>query len=128
MPFCPACKKEVDSFLAHVVEAHSPYKEKKQMKIRPLHDRLIVRRDQAKNQTEGGIYIPDNAKEVPIQGEVLAVGTGRVAEDGTVRPLAVKAGDLVLFSKYAGTEIPLLGENCIMLREEDVLGVIVEAG
>src|SRR5712664_1162741 len=97
------------------------------MKIQPLHDRLIVRRDEAKNQTEGGIYIPDNAKEVPIQGEVLAVGTGRVAEDGTVRPLAVKAGDLVLFSKYAGTEIPSLGEHFIMLREEDVLGVIVEA-
>src|SRR5712664_4015214 len=119
MSFCPACKKEVDSFIAHVVEAHSPYKEKRQMKIRPLHDRLIVRRDEAKNQTEGGIYIPDNAKEVPIQGEVLAIGTGRVA---------VKAGDLVLFSKYAGTEIPSLGEHFIMLREEDILGVIVEAG
>jgi chaperonin GroES len=98
-----------------------------QMKIRPLHDRLIVRRDLAKDQTEGGIYIPDNAKEVPIQGEVLAVGTGRVAEDGTVRPLGVKVGEVALFSKYAGTEIPSLGENFIILREEDILG-IVEAG
>ncbi|MGA9524579.1 MAG: co-chaperone GroES [Myxococcaceae bacterium] len=94
------------------------------MKIRPLQDRLIVKRVAEENKTKGGIIIPDSAKEKPLEGEVLAVGNGKVLEDGKVRPLDIKAGDRVLFSKYAGTEIKIEGEDHLILREEDVLGVI----
>jgi chaperonin GroES len=94
------------------------------MKIRPLQDRIIVKRVQEEEKTKGGIIIPDTAKEKPIEGKVLAAGNGKVLEDGKVRPLDVKAGDRVLFSKYAGTEIKIDGEEHLIMREEDILGVI----
>ncbi len=96
------------------------------MKIRPLQDRIIVKRVQEEEKTKGGIIIPDTAKEKPIEGKVLAAGNGKVLEDGKVRPLDVKAGDRVLFSKYAGTEIKIEGEEHLIMREEDILGVIEE--
>jgi chaperonin GroES len=94
------------------------------MKIRPLQDRLIVKRVQEEEKTKGGIIIPDTAKEKPIEGKVLAAGNGKVLEDGKVRPLDVKAGDRILFSKYAGTEVKIDGEEHLIMREEDILGVI----
>ena len=94
------------------------------MKIRPLSDRIVVKRTQEEEKTKGGIIIPDSAKEKPIEGEVLAVGNGKVLEDGKVRPLDVKVGDRVLFGKYSGTEVKLDGEEHLMLREDDILGVI----
>jgi len=94
------------------------------MKIRPLQDRIIVKRVAEEEKTKGGIIIPDSAKEKPIEGRVLAVGNGKVLEDGTVRPLDVKAGDRILFSKYAGTEIKLDGDEHLIMREEDILGVV----
>ena len=93
-------------------------------KIRPLHDRVVVKRLDAENKSAGGIVIPDTAGEKPDQGEIVAVGNGKVLEDGKVRPLDIKAGDTILFSKYAGTEIKIDGEEHLILREEDVLGVI----
>ena len=93
-------------------------------KIRPLQDRIIVKRVQEEEKTKGGIIIPDSAKEKPIEGKVLAVGNGKVQEDGKVRPLDVKAGDRILFSKYAGTEVKIDGEEHLIMREEDILGVI----
>ncbi len=94
------------------------------MKIRPLHDRILVKRLEEEEKTKGGIIIPDSAKEKPIEGEVIAVGNGRVLDNGETRPLAVKEGDRVLFGKYAGTEIKIEGEELLMMREDDVLGVI----
>jgi len=94
------------------------------MKIRPLQDRLIVKRVAEEEKTKGGIIIPDTAKEKPIEGKVLAVGNGKVLEDGKVRPLDVKAGDRILFTKYAGTEVKLDGEEHLIIREEDILGVV----
>ena len=94
------------------------------MKIRPLQDRIIVRRVKEEEKTKGGIIIPDSAKEKPIEGKVIAVGNGKVQEDGKVRPLDVKAGERILFSKYAGTEIKIDGEEHLIMREEDILGVI----
>ncbi|HZY03928.1 MAG TPA: co-chaperone GroES [Anaeromyxobacteraceae bacterium] len=94
------------------------------MKIRPLHDRIIVRRVEEEERTKGGIIIPDTAKEKPIEGKVVAVGNGKVLEDGKVRPLDVKAGDRILFSKYGGTEVKIDGEEHLIMREEDILGVI----
>jgi chaperonin GroES len=91
------------------------------MKIRPLQDRIIVKRVAEEEKTKGGIIIPDTAKEKPIEGKVVAVGNGKVLEDGKVRPLDVKAGDRILFAKYAGTEIKIEGEEHLILREEDVL-------
>jgi chaperonin GroES len=93
-------------------------------KIRPLQDRIIVKRVQEEEKTKGGIIIPDTAKEKPIEGKVIAVGNGKVLEDGKVRPLDIKAGDRILFSKYAGTEIKIDGEEHLIMREEDILGVI----
>ena len=93
------------------------------MKIRPLQDRIIVKRVE-EEKTKGGIIIPDTAKEKPIEGKVIAAGNGKVLEDGKVRPLDIKAGDRVLFSKYAGTEIKLDGVEHLIMREEDILGVI----
>jgi chaperonin GroES len=94
------------------------------MKIRPLQDRLVVRRVQEEEKSKGGIIIPDTAKEKPIEGEVIAVGNGKVTEKGEVRPLDVKVGDRVLFGKYAGTEVQVEGDEVLILREDDVLGVI----
>jgi chaperonin GroES len=94
------------------------------MKIRPLQDRIVVRRVQEEDKTKGGIIIPDSAKEKPIEGEVVAVGTGKVIEGGKVHALEVKKGDRILFGKYAGTEIKLDGIEHLILREEEVLGVI----
>ena len=94
------------------------------MKIRPLQDRLIVKRVAEENKTKGGLFIPDTAKEKPLEGHVLAVGNGKVLEDGKVRPLDIKAGDTILFSKYAGTEIKIDGEDLIIMKESDILGVV----
>ena len=94
------------------------------MKIRPLHDRIIVKRMAEQETTKGGIIIPDTAKEKPLEGLVIAVGNGRILEDGTLRPLDVKAGDKVLFVKYAGNEVKLDGVEHLMLREEDILAVL----
>jgi chaperonin GroES len=94
------------------------------MKIRPLNDRIIVRRAAEEEKTKGGIIIPDTAKEKPLEGEVVAVGNGKRLEDGKIQKLDVKAGDRILFGKYAGTEIKIDGEELLMMREEDVLGII----
>ena len=92
--------------------------------IRPLHDRVIVKRVKEEEKTKGGIIIPDTAKEKPIEGEVVAVGNGKILEDGSVRKLDVKAGDRILFGKYAGQEIKLEGEELLIMKEDDVLAVI----
>ena len=94
------------------------------MKIRPLQDRVIVRRVKEEEKTKGGLYIPDTAKEKPIEATVIAVGNGKVLEDGTVRKLDIKAGDRILFGKYSGTEVKIEGEEHLILREDDILGVI----
>lgn len=94
------------------------------MKIRPLHDRVIVRRMEEERTTAGGIVIPDSAAEKPIQGEVVAVGNGKILENGEVRPLDVKAGDRVLFGKYSGTEVKVEGDELLVMREEDIMGVV----
>ena len=93
------------------------------MNIRPLHDRIIVKRLAEEETTKGGIIIPDNAKEKPMEGEVIAVGNGKVLTNGTKTPLEVKAGDRILFGKYSGTEIKVDGEEYLMMREEEVLGI-----
>jgi len=93
-------------------------------KVRPLHDRVIVRRLDEEEKSAGGIIIPDSAKEKPVQGKVIAVGKGKSLENGEVRPLDVKEGDTVIFSTYAGTEIKLDGEAFLMMREDDILGVL----
>lgn len=94
------------------------------LQVRPLHDRILVKRVAENDQTAGGIIIPDSAKEKPHKGEIVAAGNGRILEDGTVLPLEVKVGDAILFGKYAGTELKLEGEEYIMMREDDVLGVL----
>jgi chaperonin GroES len=94
------------------------------MKIRPLHDRVIVQRIQEEEKTKGGIIIPDTAKEKPQEGKVIAVGPGKVLENGTKVNLDVKVGDKILFGKYSGTEIKIEGEEFLMMREDDILGVI----
>jgi chaperonin GroES len=94
------------------------------MQVRPLHDRVLVKRTNEEERSKGGIIIPDTAKEKPAQGEIIAVGQGRVSEDGKLRPLDVKKGDRVLFGKYSGTEIKIDGEEFLMMREEDILGVL----
>lgn len=95
------------------------------MQVRPLHDRVLVKRTNEEEKTKGGIIIPDTAKEKPAQGEIIAVGQGRIGEDGAVRPLDVKKGDKILFGKYAGTEIKLDGEDYLIMREEDIQAVII---
>lgn len=97
---------------------------KADLNVRPLHDRILVRRMAEEEKTAGGIIIPDSAKEKPQRGEIVATGKGRVSEDGKTLPLEVKVGDKVLFSKYSGTELKLDGKEYLMMREEDVLGVI----
>ena len=94
------------------------------MGIRPLQDRLIVKRIDEEEKTAGGIIIPDSAKEKPQEGKVIAVGKGKVGEDGKVQPLDVKKGDKILFSKYAGTEVNIDGAEHLIIREDDVLGVV----
>lgn len=94
------------------------------MKIRPLQDRVIVKRIEEEEKTKGGIIIPDTAKEKPQEGRVIAVGKGKITEDGKVIPLDVKEGDRILFGKYAGTEIKIEGEEHLIMREEDILGII----
>ncbi len=94
------------------------------MKIRPLNDRVLVKRLEEEEKTKGGIIIPDTAKEKPIQGEVIAVGKGKIMENGEVKPLDVKEGDRVLFGKYAGTEVKIDGEEYLIMREDDILGII----
>ena len=94
------------------------------MKIRPLQDRILVKRIEEEEKTAGGIIIPDTAKEKPQEGKVIAVGNGKVLEDGKVHPLDVKKGDKVLFSKYGGTEVNVDGEEHLIIREDDILGVI----
>ena len=94
------------------------------MSVRPLHDRIIIERIDEGEQTVGGIIIPDNAKEKPQQGKVISVGKGRLEKDGKVTPLDVKAGDTVLFGKYAGQEIKIDGKDLLIIREEEVLGII----
>ncbi len=96
------------------------------MKVIPLHDRVLVKRIEEEERTEAGIIIPDTAKEKPLQGEVVAVGKGKVLEDGSYRKLEVKEGDRILFSKYAGTEVKINKEEYLILREDDILGIIVE--
>ena len=94
------------------------------MKIRPLQDRVLVKRLEEEEKTSGGIIIPDTAKEKPQHGKVVAVGKGKVNEDGKLIPLDVKAGDKILFGKYAGTEVKIDGEECLIMREDDILGVL----
>ena len=94
------------------------------MDFRPLHDRVLVRRIEAEEKTAGGIIIPDTAKEKPQEGEVLAAGSGNKAEDGTVTPLDVKAGDRILFGKWSGTEVRLDGKDLLIMKESDILGIV----
>ena len=93
------------------------------MKIRPLHDRIVVKRLESENRTKGGIIIPDSAKEKPIEGRVVAVGNGKLLNNGKLRPLDVAVGDVVLFGKYAGNEVKIDGEGFVLLREDDLLAV-----
>lgn len=94
------------------------------MKIRPLHDRIVVRRKEEETKTAGGIVLPGSAKEKPSQGEVLAVGNGRILENGEVRPLDVKVGDVVVFGQYAGSTVKVDGEELLIMSENDVFGVV----
>ena len=94
------------------------------MNIRPLHDRVVVRRTEDERTSPGGIVIPDSAAEKPMQGEVVAVGNGKLQDNGELRPLDVKVGDKVLFGKYSGTEVKVDGEEVLMMREDDIMGVI----
>ena len=94
------------------------------MKIRPLHDRVIVRREEDERKSPGGIVIPDTATEKPMKGRVLAIGKGKILEGGDVRPLDVKVGDKVLFGKYSGTEVRVDGDDVLVMREEDIMAVI----
>ena len=94
------------------------------MKIRPLHDRVIIKRLEEERTSPGGIVIPDSAAEKPVQGKIVAVGKGKILEDGQVRPLDVKVGDKILFGKYSGTEVKVDGEELVVMREEDVMAVI----
>ena len=94
------------------------------MKIRPLHDRVIVKRLEEERKTASGIVIPDSAAEKPDQGEIIAIGNGKILEDGKVRPLAVKVGDRVLFGKYSGQTVKVDGDELLVMREEDIMGVV----
>lgn len=94
------------------------------MKVKPLHDRLIIKTLEEEEKTKGGIIIPDTAKEKPVEGKVIAVGAGRIKKDGTKMPLEIKKGDHVLYAKYGGTEIKIDGEEYLMMREDDILAII----
>src|SRR5262245_4186778 len=97
---------------------------KSAVKFRPLHDRVLVRRPQQDEKTKGGIIIPDSAQEKPMEGEIIAVGTGHVNDNGQVRPLDVKKGDRVIFSKWAGTEVTIDGEELMVMKESDIIGIV----
>ena len=97
------------------------------MKFRPLHDRVLVRRLESESKTAGGIIIPDAAKEKPMQGEVLAIGSGLRKEDGSIQPLDVQKGDIILFGKWSGTEITISGEELLVMKESDIMGVLDKA-
>jgi chaperonin GroES len=101
-----------------------PQQKVRNMTFRPLHDRVLVRRTEAESKSAGGIIIPDTAQEKPQQGEVIAVGSGTRAEDGRVTPLDVKAGDRILFGKWSGTEVRLDGEDLLIMKESDILGIV----
>ena len=94
------------------------------MKFRPLHDRVVIRRVDAEGKTAGGIFIPDTAQEKPMEGEIVAVGPGARGEDGTLHPLDVKKGDRILFGKWSGTEIKLDGDDLLIMKESDIMGII----
>ena len=94
------------------------------MKVKPLHDRVIVKRVEEEEKTKGGIIIPDTAKEKPVEGKVLAVGSGKLLENGKRQPLEVKKGDRILFGKYAGTEIKIEGEENLIMREDDIIAIV----
>ena len=94
------------------------------MNVRPLYDRVLVKRSDEPSRSSGGLYIPESAKEKPMQGEVLAVGNGHLSDDGSLSPLQVQVGDKVVFGKYSGTEIKVAGEDRIILREEEILGIL----
>ena len=94
------------------------------MKVRPLHDRVIVKRVEEEEKTKGGIIIPDTAKEKPVEGKVIAVGDGKLSDEGKKIPLEVKAGDKILFGKYAGTEIQIDGEEHLIMREDDIIAIV----
>jgi len=94
------------------------------MKVRPLHDRVIVKRVEEEEKTKGGIIIPDTAKEKPIEGKVVAVGNGKILENGQKQPLEVKEGDRILFGKYAGTDIKIDGEEHLIMREDDIIAIV----
>ena len=96
----------------------------KKLKIRPLHDRVVIKREDEEQKSAGGILIPDTAQEKPIRGKVQAVGKGKILENGEVRPLDVKVGDRVLFGKYSGTEIKVAGEELLVMREEDIMAIV----
>ena len=96
------------------------------IKIRPLGDRVLIERIEAEERSKGGIIIPDTAKEKPVEGKVIAVGEGRRTEDGKLIPMNVKEGDRVIYSKYAGTEVKIEGKEYLIMREEDILGIVVE--
>jgi chaperonin GroES len=100
------------------------FKEKTNMKIRPLHDRVVIKRLEEERTSPGGIVIPDTATEKPIRGEVIAVGNGKILENGETRPLDLKVGDRVLFGKYSGTEVKVDGEDVLVMREDDVMAVL----
>jgi chaperonin GroES len=98
------------------------------MKLRPLHDRVLIRRIEEKETVKGGIIIPDSAKEKSQEGEVIAAGAGKILENGTILPVEVKAGDRILFGKYSGTEIKIEGQDYIILREDEIIGILSAAG
>jgi len=98
--------------------------ERSNMKIRPLHDRVIVKRMEGEEKTKGGIIIPDTAKEKPVEGKVIAVGSGKVLENGKKVPLQVKGGDRILFGKYSGTEVKIDGEEHLIMREDDIIAIV----
>jgi chaperonin GroES len=98
------------------------------MMIRPLYDRILAQRLDEQARTSGGLFIPDNAKEKPLEAVVIAVGSGKLLEDGTRQPIAVKAGDKILVAKYAGSDVKLVGKDHIIVREDDILGVLEEEG
>jgi chaperonin GroES len=109
----------ITCLILKIIEGRSVF-----MKVRPLHDRLIIQTMKEEEITKGGIIIPDTAKEKPVEGKVIAVGAGRIKKDGTKIPLEIKKGDLVLYAKYGGTEIKMDGEDYLVMKEDDILAII----
>jgi chaperonin GroES len=117
-------EKQIQKIGARRSEMTVHIKESKTMKIRPLHDRVIVKRLEEERKTASGIVIPDAAAEKPDQGEVISVGAGKILEDGKVRPMSVKVGERVLFGKYSGQSVKIDGQELLVMREEDIMGVV----